>query len=107
MKWNVAQSDSAGVERLARELNLAPAATRVLWARDYRQLEQEHPGEYLPFLAAVLSALGSIDQNQNRPDEARAHYEEALAIYGQLSQEHPGKYQSQMEEIVINLSSLK
>ena len=75
--------------------------------QDYRQLEQEHPGEYLPFLAAVLSALGQIDQTQNRPDEARAHYEEALAIYGQLSQEHPGKYQSPMEEIVINLSSLK
>ena len=52
MKWNIAQSDSAAVERLARELNLAPAAARVLWARDYREPEQARR-----FLAPALSDL--------------------------------------------------
>ena len=52
MKWNIAQSDCAGVERLARELNLAPAAARVLWARNYRD-----PDEARRFLAPALADL--------------------------------------------------
>jgi single-stranded-DNA-specific exonuclease len=52
MKWKISQSDSAGVERLARELKLAPAAARVLWARNYREPEQARR-----FLAPALSDL--------------------------------------------------
>jgi single-stranded-DNA-specific exonuclease len=52
MKWNIPQSDSAGVGRLARDLNLAPAAARVLWARGYCDPEQARR-----FLAPTLADL--------------------------------------------------
>ena len=52
MKWNVAPSDSVGVDRLARELKLAPAAARVLWARQYRDPEQARR-----YLAPTLADL--------------------------------------------------
>src|SRR6202044_2636453 len=41
-----------GVARMARELNLAPAAARVLWARNYRDVEQARR-----FLAPTLADL--------------------------------------------------
>jgi single-stranded-DNA-specific exonuclease len=52
MKWTIAQSDSAGVDRLASALKLAPAAARVLWARNYRE-----PDEARRFLAPTLADL--------------------------------------------------
>ncbi len=57
LKWNIAHSDSApsdpaAVDRLARALKLAPAAARVLWARNYRD-----PDEARRFLAPVLADL--------------------------------------------------
>jgi single-stranded-DNA-specific exonuclease len=52
MKWNIAQTDPEGVARLARELNLAPAAARVLWARNYCDPEQARR-----FLAPTLADL--------------------------------------------------
>src|ERR1700722_11950187 len=52
MKWNIADSDPTGVDKLARELKLAPAAARVLWARGYRDVEQGRR-----YLAPVLADL--------------------------------------------------
>jgi single-stranded-DNA-specific exonuclease len=52
LKWSIAPSDSAGVDRLSRALNLAPAAARVLWARGYRD-----PEEARRYLAPALADL--------------------------------------------------
>ncbi len=38
MNWSVAPSDPSAVSALARALNLAPPAARVLWARGYRDV---------------------------------------------------------------------
>jgi single-stranded-DNA-specific exonuclease len=40
LKWIFAQSDPAGVEVLARALDLSAPAARVLWARGYRSAEE-------------------------------------------------------------------
>jgi single-stranded-DNA-specific exonuclease len=52
LKWNIAQSDSGAVDRLARALKLAPAAARVLWARNYRDADEARR-----YLAPVLADL--------------------------------------------------
>ena len=38
MNWSVAPSDPTAVSALARALQLAPPAARVLWARGYRDV---------------------------------------------------------------------
>src|SRR5580692_1379499 len=55
MKWNLALADSAGMGRSATcptGLKVAPAAARVLWARNYREPEQVRR-----FLAPTLADL--------------------------------------------------
>jgi tetratricopeptide (TPR) repeat protein len=47
----------------------------------YRQLAQQDPDKYLPLLARTLYNWGESGRLQNRMDEARQHYEEALKIY--------------------------
>ncbi len=58
----------------------------------YRQLAQQNPDVYLPYLAVTLNNLGGIDRLQNRLDEARKHYEESLKINRQLAKQNPAKY---------------
>ncbi len=45
--------------------------------------------ELMDGVADILDCLGLIDQAQNRPDEARAHLEEALQILQAVGQQEP------------------
>ena len=47
------------------------------------------PDRYLPLLAKNLNDLGVLEQNQNRMDDARTHYEEALQIQSSLPKQDP------------------
>jgi tetratricopeptide (TPR) repeat protein len=58
----------------------------------YRQLAQQNPDEYLPYLAATLNNLGAIERLQNRLDAARKDYEESLQINRKLAEQNPAKY---------------
>ena len=58
----------------------------------YRQLAQQDPGMYLPYLAGILNNLGFLDANEDRVEASRAHYTEALSIYQELAQGDPGRY---------------
>jgi protein O-mannosyl-transferase len=50
----------------------------------YRQLAQQNPDVYLPYVAMLLKDSGNLSRYQNHLDEARQHYEEALEIYHHL-----------------------
>jgi tetratricopeptide (TPR) repeat protein len=54
----------------------------------------------------TLNNLGSVDRGQNRMDEARQHYEEALQSYRQLARQDPDKYLPYMAGTLNNLGVL-
>jgi len=58
----------------------------------YRQLAQQNPEVYLPYLAVTLSNLASVERRQYHVDEARKHYEQSLQINRQLAARNPDKY---------------
>ena len=58
---------------------------------------------YLPDLAMTLSNFGRLDAIQNRMDDARQHYEEALKIDRQLAQQNPAVYLPDMAMTLNNL----
>ena len=63
-----------------------PASTIEEALKIHRQLAQQDPDKYLPYVAGTLNNLGFLDRNQNRIEEARAHYNEALDLYRKLLQ---------------------
>ena len=60
-----------------------------------------HPDSHM-----TLDDLGSVDQRQNRIDEARQHYEEALRSYRQLAQQNPDAYLLDMATALNNLGTV-
>ena len=58
----------------------------------YRQLAQQNPEVYLPYLAVTLSNLASVERRQNQLDEARKNYEQSLELNRQLAARNPDKY---------------
>jgi hypothetical protein len=56
-----------------------------------------------PDVAKTLNDLGAIDGNQNRLDDARHHYEEALKIRKTLAQENPDAYLPDVAETLNKL----
>ena len=66
----------------------------------YRQLAQQNPAVYLPYLAVTLNNLGAIERMQNHLDEARKDYEESLEINRQLAEHDPAKYLPNMAMIL-------
>jgi tetratricopeptide (TPR) repeat protein len=68
----------------------------------YRQLAQQNPGMYLPYLAITLNDLGNLDRFQNRTDDACQHYEDALKSFRQLAQQNPDVYLPSVAE-TLNL----
>src|SRR5664280_167679 len=61
--------------------------------REYlRALEIAHRNGNQGDVAATLNNLGLLDAAQNRMEEARGHYEEALKTYRQLAQHSPDTY---------------
>ena len=71
-----------------------------------RQLAQQDPDRYLPYLAGSLNNLGTVDRQQNRADEARQHFEGALKIYRQLAQQNSDAYLYYLASTLNNLGSL-
>lgn len=52
----------------------------------------------------TLNDLGILDAIQNRPDDARRKYEEALQSYRQLAQREPGTYIPYVAATLNNLA---
>ena len=71
-----------------------------------RQLAQQDPDRYLPFLAGSLNNLGTVARQQNRADEARQHFEGALKIYRQLAQQNSDAYLYYLATTLNSLGSL-
>jgi tetratricopeptide (TPR) repeat protein len=58
----------------------------------YRQLAQQNPEVYLPYLAVTLNNLAAVERRQNQLEEARRDYEQSLEINRQLAARNPDKY---------------
>ncbi len=71
----------------------------------YRQLAQQNPDKYTPFVAATLNSLGSLERNMNHAAESRADYLEALKIFQSLSK-GDRKYAGDVASIEANLKKL-
>jgi tetratricopeptide (TPR) repeat protein len=57
-------------------------------------------------VALTLNNLGKLDGVQNRTDDARQHFEEALKIYRQLAQQDSDKYLPDVAGTLNNLGFL-
>ncbi len=53
-----------------------------------------------------LTNLGSVDRDQNRPDEARKELGKALQIRRELAQKNPETYLPGVAEALYNLAQL-
>ena len=73
----------------------------------YRQLAQQAPDKYLPYVAGALTNLGILDKNQKRIDESRAYYNEALDLYRKLALRGPSKYANDIARVEAALKELK
>ncbi len=70
---------------------------------DFRELAQQNPHLYAPYLATALDNLASADCLQNRWEEALGNYHDSLKIYRRLAEEDPAKY---LPEVVMVLNDL-
>ena len=57
-----------------------------------RELAQKNPKVYLPDVAQTLNSLGILDRDQNRVEEARNEYSEALKIYESFAVKNPERF---------------
>jgi tetratricopeptide (TPR) repeat protein len=73
--------------------------------KSYRQLAQQDPDKYLPYVAGTLNNLGFLDRNQNRIEESRAHYSEALSLFRKLAQ-GDNKYAGEVARVEASLQEL-
>jgi tetratricopeptide (TPR) repeat protein len=64
------------------------------------------PEAYPPHLADTLNSLGLLYWAQNRLDEARQNYEEALGIYKRLAARDPEQFQARITELNVQLAGL-
>jgi tetratricopeptide (TPR) repeat protein len=71
-----------------------------------REMAQQDPDRYLPYVAGSLNNLGGVDRSQNRLDDARQHFEEALSIYRELADQNPGRYLYYLATTLNNLGDL-
>ena len=71
-----------------------------------RQLAQQDPGRYLADMARTLTDLAFLEKNQNRLEESRAHYKEALNLYLELAQ-GDGKFAGNVAQVEVSLQDLE
>jgi hypothetical protein len=69
-------------------------------------LAQKEPETYLSHVAATLNNLGILDRAQNRPEEARKEYEEALKIYEVFAEEDPEQFSPHVKRVKKLLKEL-
>jgi hypothetical protein len=66
---------------------------------------QQDPNRFLPQLAETLNNLGFVDGLQQRIDESRSHYHEALELFSRLSQ-NDRRYAGNVARIEVSLREL-
>ncbi len=71
-----------------------------------QDLPQQNEDAHLPDMAATLNNLAVVDLRQNRADEARECYQEALKAYRQLAQQDPDTYLPRVAGILSALGFL-
>jgi tetratricopeptide (TPR) repeat protein len=71
----------------------------------HRQLADLNPVVYLPDVAMTLSNLGRVDRLQNRIEESRARYQEALSLLRKLGQ-GDSKYAGDIARVEASLEEL-
>ncbi|MGD1854323.1 MAG: hypothetical protein ACFB2W_08730 [Leptolyngbyaceae cyanobacterium] len=69
-----------------------------------RELAQENPRTYLPYVANTLNNLAVLQKAKNEYGAAQTNYEEALQVYRELAQENPRTYLPDVAMTLINLS---
>jgi tetratricopeptide (TPR) repeat protein len=67
-------------------------------------LARQSPAVYLPDLAMTLANFGRLDAMQNRMEESRDSYEEAVKIERQLAQQSPAVYLPDLAMMLNNLA---
>jgi hypothetical protein len=68
-----------------------------------RQLGQQNPGQYLPYVAATLNSLALVDERQNRIGQSRARYTDALGIFKSLGD---SRYAGEVASVQARLEEL-
>ena len=58
-------------------------------------------------LAQTLNNLGNLDSNQNRPEEARQEYQEALQIYEAAAKQNPERFSPDVARVKTLLGQLR
>ena len=58
---------------------------------------EKKPETYLPYVAATLNNLGILDRAENRLEEARKAFEEALTIYEDFAKQDPDQFSPLVE----------
>jgi CHAT domain-containing protein/exonuclease VII small subunit len=71
----------------------------------YRQLAQQQPQVYEPYLATTLNGLGTALQGLRRLEAAVEAYQQALAIYRQLAQQQPQVYEPDLAATLNGLGT--
>ena len=73
----------------------------------YRQLANDNPTVYLPYVAGTLNNLGNLVQaDSQRRNEAEILYTEALTSYRQLAKDNPTVYRPYVAGTLNNLGAL-
>jgi tetratricopeptide (TPR) repeat protein len=88
----------------ARQLEAAVEAYQQALAI-YRQLAQQQPQVYEPYLATTLNNLGNALRDLRRLEAAVEAYQQALAIYRQLAQQQPDVYEPDVAMTLNNLGN--
>ena len=57
-------------------------------------------------IAETLNNLATLDADQNRPEAARKHLEEALDIYKRFAERNPERFQSDVARVKGQLKTL-
>jgi tetratricopeptide (TPR) repeat protein len=115
--WELAR-ESADEDQKARTLNglgiLHYYQNRIEEARKayeeslakYRQLADNNPQTYLPYVANTLNNFGNLHSDQNQMEDAYEAYEEALMIRRRLSEQNPPAHLPYVAMTLNNLGGL-
>ena len=71
-----------------------------------RQLADNNPDAYLPYVAHTLNNLANLHSDTNRHQEAEEEYNEALTIRRQLAEKNPDAYLPDVATTLNNLALL-
>jgi len=74
--------------------------------RIYRQLAEQNPAAYLPYVAGTLHNLATLYHATQRLSDSAQAYREALTIRRQLAEQHPDAYLPDVAMTLTNLALL-